>query len=151
MPDLRLSQVKVKLEQGSLMLVTRIQSPVATLFRNLQVKAEVTERGSQKILERQRTNGMTIAPATQFNYLMKLKSLSPGHYKLKVTATSGTKRWRFIKPFTISKGQAWQFKQTHQVQSGFSWWLLVLSALLIMLIGFWWHQYRLKRTIRDDF
>lgn len=161
-PDLKLNEVIATQVNARNVIKANLQNPEATYINQLMLKAEVTKKGSDKVLYTSETEGMQMAPNSNFSYPIPLngQELEAGDYHLKIVAygmkndegsfetkdLSGkdvkfNQRWELEKDFSITKEEAKKYNEEDvtivKKNTGIYLWiglLLLLFVIIVLLI-----------------
>lgn len=140
-PELVLNDVSADLQNARTVILANIQNTQPMLMNQLEVKANVTQKGETEQLYKKNTKEMQMAPNSNFNYTIPLegKTLEAGDYTMNMEATSMGETWKWTKDFTVTADQADNFAAkdvdiTKEESSNWLWWVLGgVAALLIIL------------------
>ena len=156
LPDLVLHQVGAAQVNARNVIKANLQNPEAAYLNNLQIAAEITKKGSAKVLYTATTEDMQMAPNSNFSYPIALNGqpLEAGDYRLKIVA-HGTKdeagafevknqdgetikfgqRWELTKDFSITSTEAKEFNKADvTIVKSYTWIYLLIGVLLLLIV-----------------
>lgn len=139
-PEMLLNQVKPTLLNYRTAVTANLQNTEATLIKNLEVIAKVTQKGNTKILHETTKKDMSMAPNSNFNFPINWdnETLKSGTYMLDLVAKSGDKEWKFNKEFTISAKESKDLNKdaVELEKEAPNWWLIIGLVVAGMILIF---------------
>ncbi len=105
MPQLKLNKVKPTLNSRQPVILANVQNTEPIAFGNMTIDAQITKKGSDKVLYERKKDKMQMAPNSNFNYAINVdnKGFQTGDYTLKMTAKAAGKTWNFTRNFKITR------------------------------------------------
>lgn len=99
---------KSTIKRGKKMILANLQNPEPKILSNLQINAEVKEKGKQEVVKRKKVENYMLAPNSQFDFEIDwgTSKIKAGTYVLTMNANNSYNDWQFEKEFTISGEQA---------------------------------------------
>lgn len=171
-PNLLLQNVAAGQNNARNVIQANLQNPEPTYLNQLKVQAEITKKGSSKVLFHSEKSGMQMAPNSNFDYPIALNGakLAGGNYHIKIVAyggknengsfTSGkdenglgikyTYKWTLEKDFTIKDDVAKKLNQKDVSIKQDNTWLYFLIALLIVLVVIFLVIWKRKKQKHDE-
>lgn len=133
-PELEIVSAKPMQENGRNMIELTIDNPQAAYVHNLKIEHNV-EAGDEDFLTGEK-EGMSVAPTSQFKYIMPLdgKEFKNGQHTVNITATAGDKTWTGSPTFMIERQEASALNEqdvTIERQS-FPWWMLLIAGFILV-------------------
>ncbi|BDR59580.1 DUF916 and DUF3324 domain-containing protein [Xylocopilactobacillus apicola] len=135
-PNLKLSSIAPGFQGGYAAFGARIQNEKANYISDVTVDAQVTKKGSQKIVTSRKQSGVAMAPNSSFTYYMQLGkfSVSPGVYHLNLDARGAGKKWHFSKDFEVTRSQAKDLNNNNLLLPKSYLWLYILIAVVVLVL-----------------
>ncbi|MGM0213268.1 DUF916 and DUF3324 domain-containing protein [Enterococcus sp. AZ109] len=142
-PNMNLMTITSGLNNYRKVINANLQNDRPAIIGNLAVSAKITEKGKYDVLYENESDGMIMAPNSNFAYPVFLKEqpLKAGDYTMRVTATSDdpkweSQRWEWTEDFTITADEARQINEEalNDPEQPTSWLLYVVIALIILVI-----------------
>lgn len=139
-PKLTLGAVEPGLKNYRKAVFATIHNPKAAVVSNLKVTTKVTKKGSDKVLYRNASDNLIMAPNSNFKYATFLdkQPMKAGDYTIKVTATTKDKKWtaktwHWQRDFKITTEQARQSNRQakNDPEAPISIWWYVLAVVII--------------------
>ena len=99
---------KSTIKRGKKMILATLQNPEPKILSNIQINAEVKEKGKQAVLKRKKVENYTLAPNSHFDFEIDwgTSKVKAGTYVLTMNISNNYNDWKFEKEFTISGEQA---------------------------------------------
>lgn len=171
-PDLLLQRVAAGQNNARNVIQANLQNPEPTYLNQLKVQAEITKKGSSKVLYHSEKSGMQMAPNSNFDYPIALngEKLAGGNYHIKIVAYGGKSengsftsgkdenglsikysyKWTLEKDFTIKDELAKKLnKKDVSIKQDYTW-LYFLVALFIALIIVFLVIWKRKKKQHDE-
>jgi hypothetical protein len=134
---LNLLEAKSTLLRGKKVVLSTLQNNEPKILSNLEINAEVKEKGSNKVLKKKKVNDYSLAPNSHLDFEIDwgTAAVKAGTYTLVMNANNGYSEWAFEKEFTITGEQAKKMNE----ESGFKiitpFWIKVVAILSFVLLG----------------
>lgn len=136
-PELALNEVQAALVNYRTAVTANLQNNQPVMFGKLKVTAKIRKKGSSEILKIITTEGMEMAPNSNFDFpiMWGNQPLEPGDYHLDLEATTVADEWQFSKEFTITKAVSDKLnKEAIELKETNSWLYWIGGGLLFLLI-----------------
>lgn len=137
-PELVLNDVKPALVSYRTAVTANLQNTEPTMFGDMTVVAEVTEKGKTAVLKSVTREGLEMAPNSNFDFAIMWDNerLKAGEYTLSLKASSGEKKWEFNKNFTITMEESNKInnKAVDLPEEEKTYWLYIIIILLIIIL-----------------
>lgn len=153
-PEVVLHDVTPSQKNARNVILANLQNTQATYVNQVKVQAEITRKGSQKVLYQATNKQMQIAPNSNFDYPVALngKKLEAGKYRIKVTVYGNQdpagsyqdsenpkehyqNRWVLEKDFEIKADTAKALNEKDvSLKQDYRWVFWLIGALLLMLL-----------------
>ncbi|MGY3766270.1 DUF916 and DUF3324 domain-containing protein [Vagococcus vulneris] len=139
-PELKLNKIKPALVNYHTAVTANIQNIEPVMFGKLKIDAKITKKGSDRVIKSTVAENQEMAPNSNYNFpiMWEDEPLEAGDYTLKMTASTGDKKWPFTKNFNISESDSNKLNKEAvnlNKNQGFSIWGYVLIALVILLVA----------------
>lgn len=134
-------KVKPAVHLGKRTIQSTFQNPEPKMLTDLTISTTLRKKGSREVLRSRKTEGMRMAPNSQFDFstVWGIDPIKPGTYQLTVKATSKEESWSWIKEFTISNSQAKKMNEEANYTITYPNWVpmvvLLLGILTLIIIG----------------
>ncbi|MDT2604598.1 DUF916 and DUF3324 domain-containing protein [Enterococcus dongliensis] len=149
-PDLKMLTVKPGLQNSYTTIFAKLQNPTATIMNKLAVNAKITKKGSKEVLYETKSNSLSVAPNTNFNYPIDLKKqkIQPGEYTVTIDATKTEtgQKWHLAKNFTIQSDAVKKINKEAIIKKepiNYLPYMIVVGIVLVVVILFL--SYKLMR------
>lgn len=142
-PEVKLGTIKPGIRNGKTAVLVSTKNTHAAYMNKFSVNAKVTRKGQSKVLHKSKTERMTIAPNSNFEYAIDWggKQLESGTYHLSWRGSmAGAKSWHYERDFTITNAQAAKYNKLAGFKPNYLWlWILigVLVVILLIVLGIW--------------
>ncbi|MGO2890791.1 MAG: DUF916 and DUF3324 domain-containing protein [Enterococcus devriesei] len=143
-PNLNLIEIKPSLKNYRKVINIEVQNDQPAIVSKLVFDAEVTEKGSDKVLYKNNKGEVTMAPNSNFSYPVFLgqEQLQPGKYTMHLKAKTtdpkwNSKSWKWEKDFQISSKQARTLNKTatsDPKQESNLYGIIIAVAILLVII-----------------
>lgn len=153
-PNLLLHDVKPGQINARNTILASLQNDQKTYINQVAVNAQITKKGSDKVLYKEEKDDLQIAPNSSFSFPISLKeqALEPGDYQLAMTVSgnenpkgaftqkNGDKtnhfehQWTFKKAFRIDGKTAKELNEKDVTLKQDNTWLYILIGILILLV-----------------
>ncbi|WP_375179678.1 DUF3324 domain-containing protein [Enterococcus rotai] len=134
---LNLLEAKSAIVRGRKTILGVLQNPEPKILSKLQIKAEVKEKGSNKVIKKKEVDEYSLAPNSSSNFEIDYgtDSVKAGTYLLSIVASNEHGNWEFEKEFTISENQAKKLNEETAFKIITPMWIKILSILLLVTTG----------------
>lgn len=155
-PELVLNDVKPALVSYRTAVTANLQNTEPTMFGNMKVVAEVTEKGKTEVLKTTTREGLEMAPNSNFDFpiMWGNERLKAGDYTLSLVATSGDKTWKFAKNFTITAEESDKINKEavdlEEQQKPYWLYILIIVLTLIALLLILFFVLRHKKKQKEE-
>lgn len=155
-PELDLTSVEPNLVNHRPVVKANIQNSQPAIVSDLSMQAEVYKKGEDEVLQEQKADEMKMAPNSNmdFNIDWDNKTLEPGDYTLKMTATDTDNDWAWEQDFTVEKEEAKQLEEesVDENEASSNLWLIVgISILALIVVVLLLYIWRLKSNKESNF
>jgi len=153
-PNVILHDVKPGQINARNTILVNLQNDQKTYINQVAVNAQITKKGSDKVLYKEEKDDLQIAPNSSFSFPISLKeqALEPGEYQLTMTVSGnenpkgaftqkiGDKtnhfehQWTFKKAFRIDGKTAKELNEKDVTLKQDNTWLYILIGILILLV-----------------
>nr|MBO1341094.1 DUF916 and DUF3324 domain-containing protein [Enterococcus sp. 665A] len=142
-PNMNLLTVTTGLNNYRKVINANLQNDRPAIVGSLSVTAKITEKEKFDVLYENQSDGMIMAPNSNFAYPVFLNEqpLKPGDYTMRLTATSDdpkwtSQRWEWNKDFTITANDARKLNEEalNDPEQPTNWLLYVILALAILIL-----------------
>lgn len=130
---LNLLDAKSTLKRGKKMVLATLQNPEPKMMNNLQINAEVREKGKSEVVKRKKVENYALAPNSHFDFEMDwgTSNIKSGTYVLTMNASNSFNDWKFEKEFTISGEQAKKMNDASGFKIITPTWIKVVTIVLL--------------------
>lgn len=106
--NLNFKEAKVTLSNGSKVIGAVLQNDQPKIIEGLTLNAEVTKKGSSKVLYKTTGKDLAVAPNSKFTYEipMGMDKVAAGSYTLKLVLKNEEKEWSWEEEFLVTGEQA---------------------------------------------
>lgn len=114
-----------------------LQNPTPGFINQLEVNAEIREKGDDRVIYEAETSGMQMAPNSNFNYPIPLNGerFRNGTYVASIVATSGEDEWSWEYEFTVDQTTARSLnREDVTIEDEINWWLIICFVLLLTIV-----------------
>lgn len=136
--DLLLKKVVAGQISARNMVLVNLQNPIPALMEKLVMKASVTKKGSDKLIQKKQTSGYKMAPNSNFNYAIDWNNqpFVAGDYLLKMEASSEStgQNWAWTKEFTITSKEAKELNEKAVDLDRDNTWMYLWIGLFLLLL-----------------
>lgn len=134
---LNLLETKSTIKRGKKMILTTFQNPEPKILNDLEIYAEVKEKGKSAILKKKTVENYMLAPNSHFDFEIDwgTAAVKAGTYVVQIKATNEYNDWTFEKEFTISGAQAEKMNQESSFKIVTPRWIKVTASLCMLLMG----------------
>lgn len=134
---LNLLEAKSTLRRGKKMILTTFQNPEPKILANLELKAEVKEKGSQTVLKKKTVDNYMLAPNSKFDFEIDWGTgkVKAGTYTITVNGKNDYNNWKFEKEFTVSKSNAKKMNDESSFKIITPTWIKVCAIFCFILMG----------------
>lgn len=142
-PNMNLITITSGLNNYRKVINANLQNDRPAIIGNLAVSAKITEKGKYDVLYENESDGMIMAPNSNFAYpvFLEEKPLKAGDYTMRLTATSDdpkwdSQKWEWTEDFTITADEARRLNEEalNDPEQPTNWLLYVVIALVILVI-----------------
>jgi len=153
-PNLILHDVKPGQINARNTILANLQNDQKTYINQVAVNAQITKKGSDKVLYKEEKDDLQIAPNSSFSFPISLKeqALEPGDYQLTMTVSGNEnqkgaftqkvgdktnhfeQQWTFKKAFRIDGKTAKELNEKDVTLKQDNTWLYILIGILILLV-----------------
>lgn len=153
-PELTLNDVFPDQVNARNVISANIQNIMPMYMNQMTVRATVTKKGSSAVLYESSSEGLQMAPNSNFNYTIPLngEKLKGGEYTLTLTAASMGEEWTWTKDFSIDGEKAKALNKTDVSikQTDYTWLYVVIGAGLLLLVIILWILIMKKRKRKQS-
>jgi hypothetical protein len=145
-PNLNLTSVTTGVHDYQKAFFANFQNDQRAILSNLEITAKVTKRGSYDVLYENHTEGVSMAPNSNYAYPVKLGKdlMKPGEYTMRVKATTtdpkwAEKTWTWDMDFTVLKKDVDEANKAairDPKPNPFPWLLLIIVVAIALLLIF---------------
>ncbi|HFP6581200.1 TPA: DUF3324 domain-containing protein [Enterococcus faecalis] len=139
-PEIKLNEIKIEQRNSRNYISSNLQNAAPTLVKELEVKAEVTNKGEKEVLYTASNSDMRMAPNSNFFYGISLQNqpFKAGNYTMKITGTADGEAFSFEKDFKIDKEEAKKLNEsavfvTDKPQDN-TWLYVALGGVVVLLL-----------------
>ncbi|MBO0476480.1 DUF916 and DUF3324 domain-containing protein [Vagococcus sp. DIV0080] len=140
-PDFVLHEVKPALYSYRTAVTANLQNKSPMLLSNVNVKADISKKGSDITLKSEDRRNIEFAPNSNFDFPIMWDNdpLDPGDYIINITVIANKQEFKFTEEFKISKNQSEDLNQNavnleNETKDNLMW--LIISGLFILVIIF---------------
>ncbi|GEK37529.1 DUF916 and DUF3324 domain-containing protein [Enterococcus thailandicus] len=137
-PVVDLTQVNVDQRNRRSFVIGSIQNQAAMILNDVQVEAQVFEKGNETPIYTEARGDMRMAPNSTlpFGISTGTKPLQAGDYRLKMVVASGKEEWQFEKNFTITAKEARELneKAVNLETNRTGLYLAIASGVVVLLL-----------------
>lgn len=128
---LNLLDAKSTLHIGKKVVLATLQNTEPKVLDNLEIVAEVKEKGSKSVLKKKKVENYTMAPNSRFDFKIDwgTSAVRAGTYMLVMNANNGYSEWKFEKEFTITGEQAKKMNEESSFKIITPTWIKVVATL----------------------
>jgi hypothetical protein len=148
-PELRLNDVFPDQINARNVISANIQNIMPMYMNQMTVEAKVTKKGSSVVLYESSSEGLQMAPNSNFNYPIPLngEKMKGGNYTLTLTAASMGEEWTWTKDFTIEgeKAVALNKADVSIKQTDYAWLYVAIGIGLLLLVIILWILILIKK------
>lgn len=132
---LNLIDAKSTIKRGKKMILTTLQNPEPKILSNLELTAEVRQKGSDTVLKKKAVEDYMLAPNSHFDFEMDwgTEAVRAGTYVVTITATNGYDDWKFEKELTITGEQAKKMNDESSFKIITPTWLKIVTVVIFLL------------------
>ncbi|WP_348921581.1 DUF916 and DUF3324 domain-containing protein [Enterococcus rotai] len=134
---LNILDAKSALKRGKKMILATLQNPEPKILSNLEMLAEVREKGQDTVLKKKQVESYMLAPNSQFDFEMDWGTslVKAGTYILTINANNGYSEWSFEKEFVITSDQAKKMNEESSFKIITPIWIKGAAIIGVILIG----------------
>lgn len=142
-PNMNLLTVTTGLNNYRKVINANLQNDRPAIVGNLSVTAKITEKGKYDVLYENQSDGMIMAPNSNFAYPVFLNEqpLQPGDYTMRLSATSDdpkwdSQTWEWNQDFTITADDARRLNEEalNDPEPPTNWLIYVIAGLAILVL-----------------
>ncbi|EME7220925.1 DUF916 and DUF3324 domain-containing protein [Enterococcus faecium] len=146
-PEMALNKVFTEQRNGRNYISANLQNKAPRIIRELTVKAQVYEKGTDKLSYEASNDAMRMAPNSNFNFGISLenKKFIPGEYTMKISGTADGVPFDFSKDFTITAKEAKEYNKnsvfvTEDPKPNYLLYIVLVLLLIIVIFIVWFIQ-----------
>ncbi|MBO0441097.1 DUF916 and DUF3324 domain-containing protein [Candidatus Enterococcus ikei] len=134
---LNILDAKSTLKRGKKMILATLQNPEPKILSELEIVAEVREKGQETVLKKRQVDNYMLAPNSKFDFEMDwgTRSVKAGTYILTMNANNGYSEWSFEKEFEITAEQAKKMNEESSFKIITPIWIKGATILCFILMG----------------
>ena len=134
---LTILDAKSTLKRGKKMILATLQNPEPKILSNLEMTAEVREKGQETVLKKKEVDNYMLAPNSQFDFEMDwgTTAVKAGTYSLTINANNGYSEWTFEKEFVITGEQAKKMNEESSFKIITPIWIKGAAIVCLVLVG----------------
>lgn len=143
-PNLELNDVYPNQINARNIISANIQNTESMYMNKMTVEAKVTKKGQTEALYESSSEGLQMAPNSNFSYpiLLNGEKMEGGEYTLHLTAVSMGEEWTWTKDFTIDSEVAKEYNESDVTileETDYSWLIYVAVGIGILFLSiiFW--------------
>ncbi|WP_010053530.1 DUF916 and DUF3324 domain-containing protein [Carnobacterium maltaromaticum] len=153
-PELELNEIAAAQVNARNVINANLQNITAMYVNQLSVNAKITRQGQNEVLYKSTSEGMQMAPNSNFNYPISLDGakLEAGKYTLEMTAESKGKTWHWKENFTIDGETANKLNKTDVTIENNSNWIYILIGVSLILVALilWFILWKRKKKKEEE-
>lgn len=153
-PELELNEIFAAQVNARNVINANLQNITAMYVNQLSVDAKITRQGQSEVLYKSSSEGMQMAPNSNFNYPIALDGakLEAGKYTLEMTAESKGKTWHWKENFTIDGETADKLNKTDVTIENDSTWIYILIGVLLIVVALilWFILWKRKKKKEEE-
>lgn len=136
--DLRLQSAHTGMSgQGNAAILANVRNVSPMAFGGLKIEAQVINADNLAVVYKNTAEDLSMAPNSNFDFAIPVgaQSVKAGNYTLKLTASSGVRKWNMNTNFTVTDAQASKLnKQNLTIKHDYTWlWILSIISGIILL------------------
>ncbi|NSS93203.1 DUF916 and DUF3324 domain-containing protein [Enterococcus faecalis] len=148
--QLQLNNIKVSQRNYRNFVEANLQNTTAVIVSNMEVNAQVSKKGSDKVIYEYMASELRMAPNSNFDFGIPTGDapLQPGKYQLKLTVQADEKKYVFDGVFEITQKQANQLNKSAvniEEKTPISMYMKIIIGILILILVINVYVYYRKR------
>ncbi|WP_165007463.1 MULTISPECIES: DUF916 and DUF3324 domain-containing protein [unclassified Enterococcus] len=150
-PEMALNKVFTEQRNSRNYISANLQNKAPRIIRELTVKAQVYQKGTDKLSYEASNDAMRMAPNSNFNFGISLenKKFIPGEYTMKISGTADGEPFDFSQDFTITAKEAKEYNKnsvfiTDEPKTNYLLYVLGILLLIFIVVFLWFIKNKKK-------